>query len=293
MDTPKLTICPPATTRQYSHFDNMQFASRRSQPVEAHYVGPNNGENGWASTGISFGDYGNMQTQAHKQTGVGRQRRLETPAYMLDEARRRRVFIRFLELRAGFYSKQQGTEQARLARAEFRLKQSIPRYEALLDECALDYVTNPDDAQRRRLQRRIEEYDTTIRVNRDPSIIPTMARVYYFEQLDSVGVAQRFGLKSPQVRQILYRLTQLDAVIQAGTDGREKDRSAGFYAAVPKPPKVDKPLTGRGRRSAHVRYHVHRGITSPTCAHCSQGAQNLAIGARRTTGNESAHVSAS
>jgi hypothetical protein len=284
MDTPKLTICPPATARQYSHFDNMQFASRRSQPVEAHYVGPNNGENGWASTGISFGDYSSMQTGKNKQTGVGRQRRLETPAYMLDEVRRRQVFIRFLELRAGLWTKQHGTEQERLARAEFKLKRGIPRLEALLDECALDYVTNPDDAQRQRLQRRIEEYDTTIRVNRDPSIIPALARVYYFEQLDSVGVAQRFGLKSPQVRQILYRLAQLDAAIQAGADRREKDRSA----AVPSSPKMDKPLNGRGRRGAHVRYHVQRGITSPNCAHCAQDAQNLAIGTRQAAGNESA-----
>jgi hypothetical protein len=278
MDTPKITFCPPATPRHFIHFDLVQFASRRNQPVEAHYVGSNNGENGWASTGLSYDDYGNMQTAKNKRHGVGRPRRLETPAYMLDEVRRRRVFIRFLELRAGLNSKQHGTEQERLARAEFRLKQSITHYEALLDACALDYVTNPDDAQRQRLQRRIEEYDTTIRVNRDPSIIPTLARVYYFEQLDSVGVAARFGLKSAQVRQILYRLTRLDAAIQAGHGEGEKQSGCGVAG---------------GRKSAHNRHHVNRGIISPDCALCAQGAQNLLVGARQDAGNQSHHVSAS
>jgi hypothetical protein len=163
---PKITICPPSPERPHLHFDKRQFATGKQQPVEAHYVGPNNGDNGWASTGLSYGDYGSMQTRQRKGTGVGRHRRLNIPAYMLDEVRRRRVLIRFLELRAGLVAEQPGTEQQRLQRVEVRLKQNIPHSIALMDECALDYVTNPDDDQRKRLQQRIEEYDTTIRVNK-------------------------------------------------------------------------------------------------------------------------------
>jgi hypothetical protein len=290
MDTPKITFCPPAPPRHELHFDKAQFAARRQYPVEAHYVGLNNGENGVASTGLSFGDYGNMQTQNHRV--VGRQRRLETPEYMLDEARRRRVMIRFLELRAGLNVKQHGTEHERLARAEFKLKQSIPRFEALLEECALDYMTSPDAAQRKRSQQRIAEYASIIRVNRDPAIIPAMARVYYFEQLDSVGVAERFGLNSDQIRQMLYRLTQLDAAIQAGHgEGREKQpqpKRAPLVATTLR--EVRKEIAARAQ---HSRWHVKRGIISTDCALCAQGAQNLLVGARQDAGNQSQHVSAS
>jgi hypothetical protein len=75
-----------------------------------------------------------------------------------------------------------------------------------------------DDSERKRLQRRVDEYDTLVRLCREPWCIPQIARAFYFEKLDSVGVGMRVGFKSPHVRQILYRLARLDAEIQAGTD---------------------------------------------------------------------------
>jgi hypothetical protein len=84
-------------------------------------------------------------------------------------------------------------------------------------------------------------------------MIPAMCRAYYFEQLDSVGIAMRFGLRAPLMRQILCRLTQLDARIQAGTDTREWKYNAS-----------------RGAIGKHNRWHAARGIVSPKCVYCAK-----------------------
>ena len=64
-------------------------------------------------------------------------------------------------------------------------------------------------------------------------MIPAICRAYYFEQLDSVGVAKGFGLRPPLVRQILHRLTELDAKMQAGTDDARREE---WGAPVKRPP---------------------------------------------------------
>jgi len=276
MDTPKLTICPSAPERLNSHFDCVQFALHRSQqPVEARYVGPNNGDNGWSSTGISYDDYSSMQTQkkTKRLTGIGTQRRLDTPEYMQDAQRFRAVVIRYLELRAQART-DPGTEVERLQQLTILLKRQAKLAAANLDKFCAMYVVAGNDAERRRCQRRIEEYDTAIRLYREPWIIPQMARAYYFEKVESAHVGLRFGFKAPHVRQILHRLKVLDEEMQVGSDFRTDHIE-------------------RGKKSAHTRCHTNRGIISPDCAYCAQDAQNLLVGARQDAGNQSQHVSAS
>jgi hypothetical protein len=236
-----VTICPAVSDNPKLHFDKAQFAARPQYPVEAHYVGPNNGENGWASTGLSFGDYNSMHRQKHRGSLAG-VRRLATPAFMLDQARFRAVVVRYLELRVQLRRQTEGTEVERLQKLAPVLKRRAEMVMAQIDEMAFDYVTNPSDAERQRLQQRITEQDTLARICKEPWVIPAMARAYYFEGLDSVAVGQRLGFKAPHVRQILFRLGRLDAEMQAGR--RLSKVQAAYYSA--------------------------------------QGAQNLAIGARRT-----------
>jgi hypothetical protein len=256
-----VTICPAVSDNPKLHFDKVQFASSRSQPVEVHYVGLNNGENGWASTGLSFGDYGHMQTQKRGRT----ERRLPTPAFMLDQARFTRVVIRFLENRVQLSGEPSGTEAERVQRLEPMLKRRAEQAMANLDRFCVMYVAATDDTERKRCQRRIEEFDTTIRICREPWIIPQMARAYYFEGLRSTAVGQRVGFKAPHVRQLLYRLSRLDAEMQSGRSRR----------------------TGRPEvREARILARAHAALGT-------FNAQNLLVGARQDAGNQSQHVSAS
>ena len=206
-----VTICPPVSDNPKLHFDKAQFV-RVQHPVEAKYVGPSNGENGWVSTGLSFGDYSRMQKRKHRGS-LANVRRLAPPAFMLDQARFRSVVLRYLELRVQL-RRPEGAEVERLQRLTPVLKRRAEQCIAKIDEWALDYVTNPSDAERKQLQRRIAEYDTLARICREPWVIPTMARCYYFEGLDSKAVGERVGFKAPHVRQILYRLGRLDAEMQ-------------------------------------------------------------------------------
>jgi hypothetical protein len=224
MSAPKITICPPGPERPGLRFDKAQF-TRSAAPVKAEFVGANNGENGWSSTGISFGDYNSMTTgKSTRGSGrCGEMRRLPTPDFMLDEKRFRTVVVRFLEIRAGL-TEQSGTLVERTERLTPVLKRRAEWAASQLDRWCAKYVKAIDDtAERKHCQRHVEEYDATVRICRQPSVIPQMARVYYLEGLHSVAVGERVGFKASHVRQILHRLRLLDAEMQAGsTDHRAK-----------------------------------------------------------------------
>jgi len=216
--TPRITICPPAPPHRGVQFDKAQFL-HRAQPVEAHYVGAHRGINGWTSNGLSFGDYASMQTSKQKILI----RRLDTPDFMTDERRFRAVVIRYLELKAGGsngYKRPAGTETERTLRLSAALKKRAENNEKLLDMFAARYVATTDEAERKRFQQRIIEYDTSVRICREPWVIPQICRAYYFERVNSKVVGERFGFKSPHIRQMIRRLALLDAQIQAGNDDK-------------------------------------------------------------------------
>jgi hypothetical protein len=222
---PRITFLPPSPERPDMHFDRAQFASRRNQPVESKYVGAHNAPetNGWKSTnGLGFDDYRRMGTERRRVPGGGR--RLKTPAYMQDARRFRSVVIRFLEIRAGLVRRQPGTEVERMQKVSVLLKQKAEVISRQIDASAARFVASTDEAERKMLQRNIIEWDTQIRIYRDPSMVPAAAKAYYGEGLRSNEVGERLGLKAPHVRQMLYRLTLLDAQIQAGTDERKYGR---------------------------------------------------------------------
>jgi hypothetical protein len=208
----QVTYLPQGPERSELHFDRSQFI-KLQQPVEAYYVGNNNGENGWQSTNLGYEDIRRMSTEKRKT--VGRVRRLNTPDYMLDEKRFRAAVIRYLELRVQFRC-ELGTETERLQRLMLLLKRKADWASAQLDNWCAMFVAATDDTERRRCQRFIGEYDTTVRICREPWVIPQMCRAYYYEGLDSVGVGMRVGFRSDHVRQILYRIGRLDSEIQAG-----------------------------------------------------------------------------
>jgi hypothetical protein len=296
---PRITFCPPSPERPDSHFDRAQFGSRRFRdPVEVQYVGFHNAPDsgGFKSTnGLGFDDYSRMGQVQRRAPGTGR--RLKTPDYMLDEKRFRSVVIRFLEIRAGLVKRQLGTEVERMQKVSVALEKKAKALAVQLDEHAARFVASTDEAARKQLQRNVVEFDTQIRIYRQPWCIPQMARVYYFEGLRSNEVGDRLGFKADHVRQILMRLSQCDAQIQAGTDARWGDEAArAEKRAKLAAEKAERKAAREKRRAAklgakhvrkstshqakstHTRYHVNRGKVS---LHCSFCAENSAPGSRR------------
>jgi hypothetical protein len=243
-----VTICPPAPARHDLHFDKTQFI-RPAFPVEATYVGANGGENGWVSTGLSFDDYNSMRKETHRSDHCGNTRKLAIPDFMLDAHRFRAVVIRFMEIRVQVKDllTQTGTEVERLQRLTPLLKYRAELAAQHLDRFCAMYVAATDDAERQRCQRRIEEFDTTIRICREPWVIPAMARAYHCEGLKSSAVGRRIGFKAPHVRQILHRLKLIDQEMQEGgrlPNGRRRAQGAPNLAIGAR--------QDAGNESAHV-----------------------------------------
>lgn len=303
---PRITFCPPSPERPDMHFDRAQFSVRSSMPVETKYCGP---QRGWESThGISFDDYKRMGTVQRRRPGSGR--RLVMPAYIQDARRFRSVIVRFLEIRVHLWRRQPGTEIERTQKVYALLKKKAAALEVTLTQQTAHFVVSTDEAERKKLQRNIIELDTQIRIYREPSIVPSMAKIYYCEGLRSNEVGERLGFKAPHVRQILYRLAKLDAEIQAGTDGRwykdpESEAIAAEKAAKLAAEKAERKAARDARRAekaaklasklqvthsghgfgAHTRYHVNRSIVSPKCVFC---AEKAAVGSSEAAGNEPA-----
>jgi hypothetical protein len=67
------------------HFDQHQFAGRRSQPVEAQYT-----LEGWSSNGIAFEDYARMSSRS---SSVSPRHKRWTPAFAASDEKLRRVLL--------------------------------------------------------------------------------------------------------------------------------------------------------------------------------------------------------
>jgi hypothetical protein len=204
-----ITVCPPAP--QFTHFDIHQFDCKPSLPVEAHYVGGQNGVNGWESTGVDFDSYARMQTSRRK---INKGRRFLTPAWTANDHDVQAVIVGWLESRA--FSKKQlrmcsrPSLKTRLYRAEEAIRSQMARQEQTLDRLCAEYVQSTDPARRRLLESEVQGLDAQIRINRDPAkVVAGVIHLYYRQGLTSVEVASELGFKSPWVRQLLYRIAKI------------------------------------------------------------------------------------
>lgn len=67
------------------HFDPYQFAGRRRQPVDAEFT-----QHGWTSNGISYEDFGRMES---RRSSVPLRQRRWTPAFAASDEKLRRVLL--------------------------------------------------------------------------------------------------------------------------------------------------------------------------------------------------------
>ena len=221
MASPRLAFCPPASAHYTEPFDRYIFQHKHEQPVHAEF------EDGaeWRSNGIAYEDYSRMAIHSNKLSGI---RRLETPAWALNNEMTRKVIVRYLEIQARPYRYAQqhpgpGTDRERLVRACAKLQARKPNLIETMDRLCHEYVdvkSHGGDPQRLlSLQCQIENIDTRLRlIDAGPAFLAGAIHYYYRAAYDSVNVAHAMNgiIKPVHVRQILRRLNSVAAKIAAG-----------------------------------------------------------------------------
>lgn len=207
---PRVTICPPGPERPSLHFG--QQLSRGIYPISVDFRAGGEIE----SPGISFNDYSGMQTVLHK---LNASRRIETPAWVLNDNDLRAVVVRYMEFRAHLLGPQPGTELERLQRAQKRLDDRRPRLIASLDGLCREYMAlkneNGDRARIKKLQEEIENLDTQLRFNENiAGKVLRVCHLYWRQGFNSVDTGSAVDCKPPHIRVLLMRLIQVWARIQ-------------------------------------------------------------------------------
>ena len=175
------------------HFDQHAFAGRRARPVSP-------------ETGISFDDYGFMQTHQRKQSA---ERKLPTPTWAVNDAALREVLVSYLERRA-VIRPGTGTLRERLARAKDAVIVQRAELNRRLDRLSRKYVAAKRRKRKRALQVEVEGVDTAIRISESGAALAAAIVYLYFRVgLDSPGVGEVLRLKPPHVRQVLHRMRRI------------------------------------------------------------------------------------
>jgi DNA-binding CsgD family transcriptional regulator len=183
-------------------------------PVNAQY----DADGQWQSTGIDFSDYARMQTQTHK---LAPSRHLETPSWAVNNSELRELLVAFMEERAFSHSagSQTGTLTERLANAQKKIIGDCENLVKVIDRLCARYVElkrtvpfTPEIAKKAiSLARQIESLDTRLRFESKDGGITLVCGIiyrYYRQGLDSVSVGKELGIKPPQCRQTLWRLSK-------------------------------------------------------------------------------------
>lgn len=186
-------------------FDRYQF-EKAPQLVETSFT-----EDGFQTTGISWDDVHNgmHMTKAGKPV----QRRLQTPAWALNDELLREILLRFIEERALFRQPQTGTPAQRLLRAQARAAMHRAALIENITGLCHEYVAVKNDgrnpARLKELAIAIENIDTQLRflVNAHKMALGVVYW-YYRCGADSVETAAALNLKPPHVRMILWRLNK-------------------------------------------------------------------------------------
>jgi hypothetical protein len=214
--------CPPS--QGGSPFDHHQFANRKR------FL--DNSE-------LSYAD---LQRMHILRVGDRRAvRRRPTPEWALRDDMVREVLVAYLESR--FYVKDRsGTLEDRLARCRAKAEVQLPRKRAKLQEMVslfreLSRVPETNPSALRSLEREIMNIDTDVFLaTKMPEIAGAVVYLYWRLNWNSVSIAEELQLKSPHVRQILYRLNKAYEKMQRLELGKEReveDRAANLVLRKP------------------------------------------------------------
>jgi hypothetical protein len=229
-----VTWCPPSASWGYGHgtldapaFDQHQFAGRRARAISASL----NGDGGFDTTGISFGDFGSMHVTKRQAQQV---RRLETPSWAMEDAALGLAVLRYCERRLYLQHGEFLTLKERLARVAYSsrwarpgLRKSLKKNLILYHEWAVSQSRSA--AQMRRLEIQVHNTESTIQLLERNLMAVTLAVAFCFWRpgWDSVTIAENFGLNSPAVRQMLARVR----IVNEKADGPSPQGGPPFNSA--------------------------------------------------------------
>lgn len=189
------------------------FGKRGRHPVSAEL----DGDGGFSTPGIAFEDFSRMKTVQYK---LAPSRKLEVPAWAVNDSALRMLIVRFVERRAGIRELGIGSHTDRLAAAQAKLRSLISRKSDVLDRLCRAYVVEDNPARKRVLQTQIKNLDAVIRTTEQgPALIAGIVYLYYRCGLPSNAVASELGIQPQSVRQILFRL-------KSTWQGMQKEREA-------------------------------------------------------------------
>jgi len=183
--------------------DEHAFATRRSKAISATPT-----REGWDTPGISFADFGSMHVHRRKT----QERRVPTPEWALNDEGTRRIVLRFCEGYVGI-RKGSGTDAERMQAIREKAKAILPNKEAQL-ETALRQFHELNGAQPEGTHRdfsiQVQNRDTQIQILRRglPEIVTSVVYLYYRLGWNSTAIAEQLKLKSPAVREWLYRMSK-------------------------------------------------------------------------------------
>jgi hypothetical protein len=190
-----VVCCPPSQDGSPS-FDSHQFANRKR------FL--DNSE-------LSYADVQKMHLLRVGDRKPAR--RTPTPEWTLRDDMVREVLVAYLEGRFCIRERQ-GTMQDRLMRCRSIAEAQLPRKRAKLQEMIesfreLSRVPETKPRMLQLLERQIMNIDTDIYLaHRLPEIAAAVAYLFWRLNWNSVSIAEELQLKSPHIRQLLYRLNQ-------------------------------------------------------------------------------------
>lgn len=243
-----------ATATEATHYQ-MQM------PVSAEFHGGDE----WTSTGIDFSDYGRMTTV---RQGLAVGRKLECPAWAINDKQLAEVLVAFFERRARKATT--GTLGERLAAATKALEAARPRTINAIDRLCAEYVyckrQRPFDGQQeklRRLETQIESFDSQL----CSTVVQVVGIVHRYYRLgySSTDTAAECHCKPPMVRMILMRMRQTAEAVQNGTALRPKPvKCLKEPVALERTPRTPQIYTGMARAEAMAALrkqgHTYREI---------------------------------
>jgi hypothetical protein len=233
--TVRITKCPPGAAHGAVLDEYVHERSTQRLPVSATFHGGDE----WESPGLDFADYQRCGTTSHK---LNSGRKSTPPSWAQDDKKLRSVLVRYIEVRAGLWLQQTGSEAERLIRAETILRSALPRCEATLTQLSQAYVRQKNAGYPagalRRLAINIENLDTVIRFNNQIAAKVLMASHLYFRcGLNSQEVSDEIGMKPPHVRVLLHRMRAVAWQLGFGEkpkfEGKRESKAGQAAGVVP------------------------------------------------------------
>ncbi len=219
---------------QEPKLDQNQFAGRRAKAVSATRRRTSDSyQDEWDTPGLAFADFSSMHVT---KRGLG-ERRLPTPDWAVNDEALREVVLKYMESR--LYIRRPAEEQddaTRREKIDAAIVYWMPRRRALLKRLLYRFTEvskagNTAKAENLAMEVQILESEILMMERGMLAQIVAVVYRYYRTKLNSVQVAEELKLRSPHVRQVLFRLSAVASGRNrsGSARGRKKKHTSGEF----------------------------------------------------------------